>query len=196
MFISWYYILFFIINIILTEKVKINIRKLNLVQRLELKVIGGKKVKIINSDYAKNIANIYINGKSSSIDSSGNIQNLELEENNVIIEWSIKFEKYTKLFKNIDTVIEIDFTNFDNTGISLISNMFINCANLKYIKFNNFNTLSVYDMTSMFEDCPSLESLDLSSFDTSNVLYMENMFKNCKSLISLTLSNFYTPKIM
>ena len=68
MFISWYYILFFIINIILTEKIKINIRKLNLVQRLELNVIGGKKVKIINSDYAKNIANIYINGKSSSID--------------------------------------------------------------------------------------------------------------------------------
>ena len=103
--------------------------------------------------------------------------------NNITLEWDENKKKYTKLFKNIESLIEVTFTNFDTTEVTAISNMFINCPNLKYINFNNMNTSLVNDMTSMFENCSSLLSLDLSSFDTSNVIFMESMFKNCSSLI-------------
>ena len=193
----WIYILINLVNPILTEDTFGNNRKLEEVQSLNIKVkkIGtSEKLKIINSDFRPN--KIYINGVSSSVDKEGYviIKN-NLPQYDLTLEWKEKREKYTKLFRNIESLIEVDFTNFDSTKVIATSYMFTNCKNLNYINFTNFNTSAITDMSSMFESCVSLESIDLSNFDTLKVTTMESMFKQCISLTSLNLTSFRTPKL-
>ena len=191
-FLLWYFICIELINPIFAEK-NFNNRKLNQIQTIKIKVTYGSRLKIINSDYIP--SRIYINGIKSSIDISGYVSIENEGINNVTLEWDKKAKKYSKLFQNINSVIEVDFTNFDISGIQSIKSMFINCENLEYINFNNFDTSSVIDMASMFEGCSNLKSLNLSIFKTLNVKYMESMFKDCISLTSLNLTNFITPNL-
>ena len=196
-FILWNIIIICLINPILSEYTSSNKRKITPVQSLKIKVqklTKDTKLKIINSDYVPD--NVFINGDRSTIDKNGNIR---LSEDSAIyditLEWDEKKDKYSKLFRNIECLVEIDFTNFDISGITSISSMFYNCIYLKSINFGNFDTSSVTDMSSMFENCNSLESIDFSNFDTSNVKSMQNMFRNCYSLISLDLTSFRTPHL-
>ena len=160
---------------------------------INIKVDNGTKLKIINSNYIPD--RIYVNGIKSTIDNSG-YTNIEKGEGNIVtLEYDRKEDKYSKLFQNILTITEVNFTNFNISGISSIKSMFVGCENLKSIIFNDFDTSSISDMESLFEGCSSLKSLDLSSFETSNLKYANSMFKDCSSLTSLNLSNFYTPKL-
>jgi len=169
-------------------------RKLKNLQVINIKVTYGKKIKIINSNYIPN--RIFINGVESKTDKSGNVKIPNEGIYNITLEWDKKADKYSKLFQNIASVIDIDFINFDISGIKSIKSMFINCKNLESINFRNFDTSSVTDMASLFEGCNSLKSLDLSNFDTSKVKYMESMFKDCSSLTSLNLINFTTSSLL
>ena len=192
-FLILHYIFLNLINHILTEKILNNFRKLNLIQIIDIKATSGTKVKVINSDYVPN--RVYINGDIGTIDSSGYVK-LELSGiNDVRLEWDKPKTKYTKLFRNVESIIEVTFTNFDTSEVTSIAGMFNNCKNLKYINFKNMNTSLIYDMSNMFENCSSLLSLDLSNFETSTVSLVENMFKNCSSLKSLNLSSFKTPNL-
>ena len=179
------------LNPILSDNfIKIN-RKLQTKLSIDLKVISGGKVKIIKKDYLPN--RIYINGNKSSIDKDGNINTTKYGDYqilNVTIEWDIKKPKYEKVFQEINSVIEIDLSNFDTSGATSMRGMFINCNNLKYVNFTDVDTSLVTTMESMFEGCISLTSLNLSSFVTTKVENMNNMFKNCQSLTSLNLTNF------
>ena len=150
MVIIWNFILIYLMSYILTE-IKINEkRKLDSVQIIDIKVNCGTKIKIINSEYIPN--RIYLNGNISKIKQTGLMDILTPGINNITLEWDGKKEKYSKLFKNANTIIEINFRKFDITGITLINSMFINCMSLKKITFNNdFNTSSVTDMSSMFK---------------------------------------------
>ena len=194
MILLWNFIFLYLIKYISTEKKIRKNRKLQSYQIINIKVTNGERLKVINSDYVPNI--VYLNGLRSKIDKSGYMDILNRGINNVTLIWDHKKEKYSKLFKNIDSIIEINFTNFDTSEITLMSGMFINCANLKKIIFNSFNTSLVNNMSSMFENCTSLTSLDLSNFDTTNLENIESMFKNCSLLKTLNLSNFKTPKLM
>ena len=163
------------------------------VRSINVKVDNGTRLKIINSNYIPD--RIYVNGIKSTIDGSG-YANIEKGVGNIVtFEWDSKEEKYSKLFQNIISITEVNFTNFNIVGVSSIKSMFIGCENLRIINFNDFNTSSVSDMESLFEGCYSLESLDLSSFETLNLKYTNSMFKDCRSLTSLNLSNFYTPNL-
>ena len=192
-FIFWNFILVCLINSILSKKVFNNNRKLNSLLSIDLKVGCGKNLKIISSSYIPK--RIYINGNISEINEDGkvNIDNEGL--NNVTLEWDEKFEKLEKVFMNIESIFEIDLSNFDTSGVISMKGMFLNCINLEYINFNNINTKNVDNMTSMFEGCNSLKSIDLSNFDTSQVKTMEYMFKDCTSITSLNLKNFRTPNL-
>ena len=195
MVLIWNFIFIYLIKYILTDKKIKSNRKLDSIQVIEIKVISGTKVKIVNSDFIPD--RVYLKGELYSIDSTGSVLNLNENINDIRMEWDIKRGKYSKLFRNIESMIEVNFTDFDTTEVTLLSNMFQNCKNLKKITFNDkFNTSSVSDMTSMFENCISLTSLDLSIFDTRIVAKMEGMFRNCQSLTSLDLSNFQTPKLL
>ena len=194
LFLLYYFVIISLVNPILNEKIIYNKRKLSSMQIIKLKAYNDEYYKIINSRYIPN--RIYIDGIESSITKNGYINtNNDLPINEIILEWEEKEEQYTGLFFNVDRIIEIDFVNFDMTGVTSISNMFKDCGYLEIITFTNFDTSSITDMSSMFENCYLLDSIDFSNFDTSNVKSMQSMFKNCYSLILLNLSFFRTPHL-
>ena len=185
-----YFIIKLIINIILIKEIVNNESK----QIIYLQVKNGSNVKVINSNYIP--SKVYINGIESNIDKNGNVK-IEYPNNaNVTLVWDQKLEKYTKLFRNVGSIIKVDLSNFDTSKATSFAYMFNNCENLNYVNFTNINTSLVHDLSFMFENCIYLRSIDLSYFDTRRVLSMESMFKNCLRLTSLDLSNFYTPKLL
>ena len=184
-----------LINPILSDDSFMKKRILDSAQTIRVKYyINVSKLKVINSDYIP--SRVYVNGELSQIDKNGFISSDKEGYYDVILQWDTKSEKYSKLFQNIVNAIEIDFINFNLTGIQSIKRMFIKCESLEYINFRNFDTSNVYDASSMFEGCKNLKSLDLSGFNMSKIYYVEYMFKNCHSLTSLNLSHFYTPKLL
>ena len=70
--------------------------------------------------------------------------------------------------------------------------LFYNLTSVKQIDFSNFDTSNVTDMSYMFYYCRPLTSLDLSGFDTSNVTNMSYMFRYCRALTSFTVGNNFT----
>ena len=188
---------FFIISInpIISEEIYNEKRKNQAIQIVKMVIGQGFRVKVINSDYIPK--RVYVNNEPVKIDSTGFVDIIDEERplNYITMEWDEKASKYSKLFQNIDSVIEIDLSQFDISGIRSIKSMFINCYNLEYINFSNFDTSSVTDMASMFDGCNSIKYLDLSMFNTSNVKYMEYMFRECNELTSLNISSFQTPNL-
>lgn len=189
----WNFILINLLGTILTKKANNNKRVLNDRLTINMKVNSINRTKIINSKYIPN--QVYINGIKSTIDKIGMI-NIETEGiNNITIEWNNKLLIIDKMFQDIETLIEVDFSNFDTSSVTSMKAMFSNCRNLEYINFGNFDTSSVNNMTSMFEGCSSLKTLNLSSFNTEKVKYIDNMFKGCSSIPFINLSNFRTPSL-
>ena len=177
------FILIILINPILTELLSVYLK----INRTE------KNTKVIGKNFIPDF--VYINGNNSQITSDGKI-NLEKDGiYNVTMQWKTKKKLYDKLFNDIYSVLEIDLSNFDTSGVTSMKSMFKGCKYLKYINFKNFDTSNVKSMASMFEECYSLESLDLSSFNTLNLEEMTEMFKSCYSLVSINLSNFITTKV-
>ena len=184
-------ILFNLINPILTKKPSNNNRKLSYNLSINLTIVGGNKVKIINQKYIPD--RVFINGNESTIDRYGRITTKVEEIYFVTLEWNEKKTNYDNLFQDTDKVIEIYLSNFDTTGVISMNSMFFNCVACSIINFTNFNTSMVISMNSMFENCYNLESLDLTNFDTRKVESMNYMFKGCSLLKFLNISNFYTP---
>ena len=185
------FILFNLINPILTKIMSNNIRKLSYDLSINLKIFGGYKINVINQNYIPD--RIFINGNESNIDKYGRITTETEEIYLVTLEWDEKKTNYDKLFENVERVMEIDLSNFDTTGVTSMNKMFFNCLSLNYINFTNIDTSSVISMNSMFEKCQGLFSIDLSNFDTRKVETMKYMFKGCYLLDFLNISNFYTP---
>ena len=102
----------------------------------------------------------------------------------------------TGLFAELDSLEDIDISNFDTSNVTNMSGIFYHDSNLTTITgLNNFDTSKVTDMSGMFSSCSSLESVDLSSYNTSKVIDMSNMFNDCESLSNLDLSSFNTSKV-
>ena len=99
------------------------------------------------------------------------------------------------MFYACTSLTSLDFSNFDTSIVTNMSEMFESCTNIRTINLSNFDTSNVTDMNFMFGRCFSLTSLDLSNFDTSKVARMDWMFYDCESLTTLDLSNFDTSKI-
>ena len=89
----------------------------------------------------------------------------------------------------------LNFSNFDTSQVTDMSQMFSGCTSLASLDVSHFDTSKVTDMSYMFSGCSGLASLDLSNFDTSQVTNMSNMFNYCTSLTSLDLSNFNTSQV-
>jgi len=182
-----------LINPISTKKLSNNSRKLSTCLSINLKILGGNKIKVINPKYTPD--RVYINGNESTIDEKGGIITETDDICFVTLEWDEKRTNYDNLFENLEKILEIDLSNFDTTGVTSMNYMFFNCQNLYYINFTNFDTSSVISMNSMFERCLHLLSLDLSSFDTRKVETMNYIFSTCYLLDFLNLSNFDTPAL-
>ena len=83
------------------------------------------------------------------------------------------------MFRNLNNIIDFDFSNFDTSEVENMAGMFFNLNSLKILDLSKFNTSSVIYMDHMFYNCSSLISLNLNNFDTSKVTDFNNMFYQC-----------------
>lgn len=111
-----------------------------------------------------------------------------------IIECEIKFNniltKIDGMFKDIKSLLSVDFSEFNSEKIKNMDSLFLNCEKLQNISFNNFNSKKLENMNSAFENCINLDELNLSSFETPKLREMRKTFKNCTSLEYIDLSKF------
>ena len=164
-------------------------RKISSIYQISFTVEGiGAHIILENSPMP---IEIYINNKQEDVSSSSSYY-LPKSENEIIIIWD-ELPSCAGLFKNFDSVTEIDLSDFDLSKITDMSEMFSGCYNLKSIKFNDeCDTSNLLDMRNMFFNCTKLLSMDLSCFDTEKVTNMDGMFQNAESLLSLDLGDFNT----
>ena len=124
------------------------------------------------------------------------IFDLPREQNEIDLIWeNTSTTSFKEMFKNINNLISVDFSNFDASKITDMYGLFNNCPELQHINFMNFDTSSVINMGCMFCHA-TLTSLDLSTFNTSSVQNMKYMFYNCKNIKTLNLSNFNTKSVI
>ena len=161
---------------------------------IKLKVNRVGSVKIINNPLLKP-RQIYINGiiKTSPYRDTVNIDNINDE---IKLEWINKITDCNSMFANLDTITEIDFSDFDSSEVTDMNRMFYYCTSLKSINFCNFETNKVTNMSEMFANCTSLTSLDISGFNIDNLKYIAGMFYACYSLKELDLSNFKASSVI
>ena len=116
---------------------------------------------------------------------------------------SFDFSKYdtskvtnmSDMFNYCSRLTSLDLSKFDTSNVTDMGYMFYHCSSLTSLDLSNFNTANVTSMSNMFFGCGSLVELDLSKFDTSNVTDMGYMFNGCDSLVELDLSNFNTANV-
>ena len=101
----------------------------------------------------------------------------------------------SRMFLDCRNLVELNLSNFDTSKVTDMSRMFYNCIGLTELNISNFNTSKVTDMNYMFANCRGLTELNISNFDTSNVTDMSCMFSGCSGLTELNLSNFDTSKV-
>ena len=123
------------------------------------------------------------------------VNNLKDEINNITIRWNHRIKDCNSMFYGLNTIINIDFSNFDTSDVTYMGYMFYGCSSLTSLNLNNFNTSKVNNMIYMFYECKNLVSLNISNFDTPKLNYMGRMFYGCNKLESINLINFNTSNI-
>ena len=146
-----------------------------------------------NENEIKENCEIQINGKKCPFTYIFKFKNAEKYQIKYIFKNHLT--KLDYMFYNCDSLIDLDFSNFNTENVTNMEYMFFYCTSLTNLNISNFNTKKVTNMKSMFYKCSSLSSLNLSNFNTENVTNMENMFSNCESLQALNLSNFNTKNV-
>ena len=138
---------------------------------------------------------VIINGVlQSNTGNNNNYFNFNENENTLVLKWNTLLTSLKEMFKTINDIISIDFSNFDTSKVTELNSMFDNCQ-VKSINFNNFNTSIVTDMSGMFSGT-SFTSLDLSNFKTSRVKSMRYMFNYCMLLKELNIASFDTSSVI
>ena len=185
--------LIIIINIQLSYSKVINNRKLLLNSELIMKINEKSYKKILNCN--TNPSKVVINGEENEINSNY-FYDLREDVNFIKIIWENKINSCNSMFKNIENIIDIDFTKFDTSEVTDMGDMFYGCISLISLDLSNFITSQVVTMNTMFQGCSKLEYLNINNFDLSSVTTMSSMFHSCNELISLDLSNLNAPKLI
>ena len=139
---------------------------------------------IVNDIHAGDISNeIYLDFYDNE-----KIKNLTLKWNNTIYDMGY-------MFYNCNSIISLDFSNFDTSFVTNMEHLFYFCSSLLSLEISSFNTKSVVNMSSMFCGCESLQYLNLDNFNTYLVEDMSYMFSATVSLKSLDLKSFNTTSV-
>ena len=119
------------------------------------------------------------------------LNSYNLNPTNIIkLKWTNNIEDCEYMFQDCNSIIEMNFTNFDATRCFTFSYMFIDCHSLTSLDLSGFITSNrLRFMASLFNNCYSLKSVNLSTFETSQATNFGHMFCNCKSLTSIYFSN-------
>ena len=102
----------------------------------------------------------------------------------------------TNMFSNCHSLISLDLSGFTtSTNLNSIANIFWNCYSLISLNLSGFDTSQVTNFGHLFCNCNSLKLVDVSNLNTENAQVLDNLFYGCKSLISVNLSNFVTQNV-
>jgi surface protein len=136
--------LFIIINLnilIISKNIeKYKIVKLYSLNEITIKIRGGEKQKILNSNYKYVPTEVLANGKSLIIESGNTISNLQEKENIIIMKWNYTIKDCEDIFYTLTNLLEVDLSNFDASELTSMMFMFLGCSNLTSINLNNLNT--------------------------------------------------------
>ena len=116
----------------------------------------------------------------------------EIGKHTVEIIFKKKLLQGNDLFKNCDSIFQIDCSNFDCSEIINCANMFENCTSLIEINFGKIDFPLSKDFSYMFHNCQNLEKLDVSNFNTENSKSFKRMFSGCSKLKEINVSGFQT----
>ena len=94
------------------------------------------------------------------------------------------------LFREIKTLVEVDFSECNGAKYTSIEEMFYGCSTLTNINFGNcrFSNAAATSLEYTFYNCKKLENLDLTPF--VNALQLNYAFYCCESLKAIDLSPF------
>ena len=166
---------------------------------ITIKISGIGNQYVVNKYFYKCPDYIYLNSVlTNSIEGSCNMINIPSEgetTNNILLGWNDKLISLHGMFSQFTHLLEADFSNFDGSSVTLMSDLFVNCSSITSINLSGLNTTLVETMQNTFYHCYSLIELDLSSFDTSKVTTMSFTFTGCWYLISLNIRNFDTSQV-
>ena len=104
----------------------------------------------------------------------------KIKKKKIIIDYPVTSLK--GLFKDCNSLKEINFIQFYRKNIVDMSQMFYNCTGLIKLNFSSFNSVNVKNMSDMFSLCVRLKKYDFSNFSTENVTDMSYMFSECTNL--------------
>ena len=145
----------------------------------------------INDMFATNITTLNLTGfefpilQQNDIFSGGNI--------NKLIWQNAKYYNllsYSSVFGLPTNVETVDLSNMDITGLTSLSQSFLNNNSLKVLYLSGWDVSNITDFSSMFSGDSTLEELDLSSFNVSTKVTYDRMFEGCESLKTLKLNNW------
>ena len=94
------------------------------------------------------------------------------------------------MFANCKSLVSVDLTGLDTSGVTDMSYMFSSCECLKEIDLSSFDTSKVANMKRMFEYCRQLKELSVGHFDTQRVMNFESMFRSCEKLAKVDTEHF------
>ena len=117
---------------------------------------------------------------------------------NLDIKFAFPIDNLNNFFDNNEqknSLISLDFSNFDSSKLVSVENLFNELTSLKYIDLSNFGG-ALTSMKGLFKDLNSLESIKLNNIKTSKVTSIESMFENCASLTSIDLTDLDTTSLI
>lgn len=90
-------------------------------------------------------------------------------------------------FYGLNTLKEINFTNFDISNLTSFKQFFQSCSRLKTIDTLKLNLDAVTDISSAFSSASSLTEIDLGSINGNQLTNMSMAFYNCKMVQEIIL---------
>ena len=123
-------LLFLILKILNNNEITITIR-------------GNGMQKILSDDYQNELPDeIIINGYKEIY--TNNYIDLTEELNNITLKWrENQLTNSSSMFKNLNNIIEFDFSKFSCSNLKDMSYMFYNCSSIKFINLSNIDTSKV-----------------------------------------------------
>ena len=142
---------------------------------LVVKKDNDGKAQVLSEYFSPDPNEILVNGENKELDYNNRIS-VDSDNTIVILSWINGPTDCSLMFYHVESIISIDFSEFDHRGINSMNQMFYHCINLQSVNFYNFDSSSVTDMYGLFSYSQSLSNLDLSNLDVSNVEDMRFMF--------------------
>ena len=153
-----------------------------------------------NGENIRNISNMFLNSTYTNLDITNlkinNSRDIEgmfdgckslttLKGLNTLITNDVINMK--NLFRNCESLLNLDVSNFNMKKVVNISGMFNNCKKITALSTNNWVGNEIKDISYLFSGCEELLSINISRLSFNKVEKINNLFENCKKLSNLQM---------